>query len=162
MGLGTIGAAFAARLKAFGCEVVATTRRPLSVEELALGIKRLPFDELLATADHVSLHVRAEPANRGMMGEREFRAMRRGSFFTNTARGALVDEAALVAALESGHLAGAALDVFDYEPLQPGSRLLSAPNTILTPHIAGVPASTIHPAELPQIASIVMRYLDGS
>jgi phosphoglycerate dehydrogenase-like enzyme len=161
VGLGTIGTAVAARLQWFGCHILAATRRPLSPEQAALGIERLPFEELLATADHVSLHVRAEPGNRHLMGEREFQAMRPGSYFTNTARGALVDESALVAALESGHLAGAALDVFDFEPLPPDSRLLSAPNTILTPHVAGVPAGTIHPAELPKIATIVKRYLDG-
>lgn len=161
VGLGTIGTAVAERLKAFGCEVVVATRRPLSAAQSALGLQRLSFDDLLATSDHVSLHVKAEPGNRRMMGAREFQAMRNGSYFTNTARGALVDEAALVAVLESGHLAGAALDVFEFEPLKSDSRLLSAPNTILTPHVAGVPAGTIHPAELPHIARIVERYLDG-
>lgn len=162
VGMGTIGRAVAERLIAFGCEVLITTGRPLAAEHVAMGMKRVPFEELLATADHVSLHLRADPANVRMMGEPQFQMMRPGSFFINTARGALVDEAALVSALVSGRLAGAALDVFEYEPLQLDSRLRSTPNTILTPHTAGVPAGNIHPAEIPRIADIVARYIDGS
>jgi len=101
--------------------------------EEQLGVRYLPFDELLAACECVSLHLRFVPETDRLMGEREFGLMRPGSLFVNTARGRLVDEAALIAALESGHLAGAALDVFWYEPLPEDSPLLSAPNLVLTP-----------------------------
>lgn len=162
VGLGTIGRAVAERLRAFQAEVIAATRRPLTRELEELGIRRVPFDELLSTSDHVSLHVKFEPANERMMGADQFRSMKPGAFFINTARGRLVDEEALAAVLQSGHLAGAALDVFWYEPLKRSSPLLHTPNTILTPHTAGIPAGILHPAEIPLIAAAAQGYLDGS
>jgi phosphoglycerate dehydrogenase-like enzyme len=87
-----------------------------------------------------------------MMGEREFALMPRGSFFVNTARGRLVDEAALVHALEAGQLAGAALDVFWYEPLPADAALLRAPNLLLTPHTGGIPTAEAQILELQEAA----------
>ncbi len=140
VGLGKIGLEAAKRLKAFETDVVYTKRTRLNEdEEQRLGFRYLPFDELLAASHCVSLQNRFYPETEKMMGAREFALMREGSFFVNTARGRLVDEEALAAALNSGHLAGAALDVFEYEPLQPDSPLLDAPNVILTPHTAGIP-----------------------
>ena len=140
VGLGKIGLEAAKRLKAFETDLVYTKRARLDEdEEQRLGFRYLPFDELLAASHCVSLHNRFYPETEKMMGAREFALMREGSFFVNTARGRLVDEEALAAALNSGHLAGAALDVFEYEPLQPDSPLLDAPNVILTPHTAGIP-----------------------
>ena len=140
VGLGKIGVEAATRLKAFETDVVYTKRNRLAAdEEQRLGVRYLPFDELLAASHCVSLQNRFYPETEKMMGAREFALMREGSFFVNTARGRLVDEEALAAALNSGHLAGAALDVFEYEPLQPDSPLLDAPNVILTPHTAGIP-----------------------
>ncbi len=140
VGLGKIGSEVATRLNAFNADVVYTKRNRLSEqEEQRLGIRYLPFDELLAESHCVSLHNRFNADNERMMGVREFSMMRPGSFFVNTARGRLVDEDALVNALESGHLAGAGLDVFQYEPLELDSRLFHTPNTILTPHTAGIP-----------------------
>ncbi len=140
VGLGKIGREVATRLVAFAADVAYTKRNRLSAEEeRSLGVRFLPFDELLAASHCVSLHNRFDADTDKMMGAREFALMRPGSFFVNTARGRLVDEEALVAALESGHLAGAALDVFHHEPLQTDSPLLQTPNTILTPHTAGIP-----------------------
>jgi phosphoglycerate dehydrogenase-like enzyme len=140
VGLGKIGLEAAKRLKAFETDVVYTKRTRLDEdEEQRLGFRYLTFDELLAASHCVSLQNRFYPETEKMMGAREFALMREGSFFVNTARGRLVDEEALAAALNSGHLAGAALDVFEYEPLQPDSPLLDAPNVILTPHTAGIP-----------------------
>jgi phosphoglycerate dehydrogenase-like enzyme len=140
VGLGKIGLEAAKRLKAFETDVAYTKRTRFDEdEEQRLGFRYLPFDELLAASHCVSLHNRFYPETEKMMGAREFALMREGSFFVNTARGRLVDEEALAAALNSGHLAGAALDVFEYEPLQPDSPLLDAPNVILTPHTAGIP-----------------------
>jgi phosphoglycerate dehydrogenase-like enzyme len=142
VGLGKVGRHAARLLRPFGADVVYTKRNPLTAdEEAALGVRYLPFDELLQASRCVSLHNRFTPETEQMMGEREFALMPDGSFFVNTARGRLVDEAALVRALESGHLSGAALDVFWIEPLPADSPLLAAPNLFLTPHTAGIPSS---------------------
>ena len=89
-----------------------------------------------------------------MFGAREFALMPEGSYFVNTARGRLVDEDALVAALESGHLGGAALDVFWYEPLQADSPLLRAPKLLLTPHTGGIPSAESYVLELREAARL--------
>ena len=149
VGLGRIGSHVAMLLRAFGADVVYTKRTPLPPEEEALlGLRYLPLDDLLAASVCVSLHHRFDGTNERMMGAREFGLMPEGSFFVNTARGRLVDEDALVEALASGHLAGAALDVFRYEPLRPDSPLLGAPNLILTPHTAGIPMAESQILEL--------------
>ena len=142
VGLGDIAAVVARRLRAFGADVIYTKpTRADPAREAELGVRYAPFEELLAGARCVSLHNRHTSETEGMMGAREFAAMPPGSFFVNTARGGLVDEDALAAALASGQLAGAALDVFRLEPLPPDSPLLRAPNLLLTPHVAGIPVA---------------------
>jgi phosphoglycerate dehydrogenase-like enzyme len=149
VGLGRIGSHAARLLRCFGADVAYTKRTRLPREqEQELGVRYLPFDDLLRTAVCVSLHNRFTEETESMMGEREFSLMQQGSLFVNTARGRLVDEDALVAALTSGRLAGAALDVFRYEPLPPDSPLLSAPNLVLTPHTGGIPSSESQTLEL--------------
>ena len=96
------------------------------------------LDDLLHDADIVSLHVPLTPATRHLIDAERLALMKREAILVNTARGGVVDEVALAATLKSGHLAGAALDVFENEPLQPGSVLVGCPGLILTPHIAGV------------------------
>jgi phosphoglycerate dehydrogenase-like enzyme len=109
VGLGVIGSKTAQLLQPFGVDVVYTKPRRLPQEqELATGVRFLPLQDLLSESKCVSLHNRFTPEVERMMGDREFALMRPGSFFVNTARGRLVDEQALVAALECGHLAGAA------------------------------------------------------
>ena len=97
----------------------------------------IDLDDLLTGSDVVSLHCPRTPGTRGLLDAAALARMPRGSYVINTAGGGIVDEPALVAALESGHLAGAALDVFATEPLPRDSPLLSAPNLLLTPHLAG-------------------------
>jgi len=97
----------------------------------------LPLAELLAVADIVSLHVRLTPETRGMIDARAIAAMRPGAVLVNTARGELVDETALIAALQTGHLAGAALDTYAVEPLPADSPLRGMANVVLSPHVAG-------------------------
>ncbi|HZW76070.1 MAG TPA: hydroxyacid dehydrogenase [Caldimonas sp.] len=96
------------------------------------------LDDLLRAADVVSLHVPLTPATRHLIDAEKLALMRRDAILVNTARGGVVDEVALATALKSGRLAGAALDVFESEPLPPGSVLVGCPGLILTPHIAGV------------------------
>jgi phosphoglycerate dehydrogenase-like enzyme len=106
------------------------------------GAPSVPLDELLGVSDVVSLHVPATEATRGLLDARRIADMKPGAILINTARGVLVDEAALIAALESGRLAGAGLDVFAREPLEPGHRLLGLPNVVLTPHVAWMTPGT--------------------
>ncbi len=158
VGVGQIGLVAAKLLVAFGVDVVYTKRNRFTPEEEhELGIRYLPFEELLAESHCVSLHNRFAPETEKMMGAREFALMPRGSFFVNTARGRLVDEDALMAALHSGHLAGAALDVFWWEPILPDSPLRSTPNLLMTPHTAGTPAGDTVALELGSAGRVIRR-----
>ena len=158
VGVGQIGRVAAKLLVAFGVDVVYTKRNRFSPqEEQELGIRYLPFDELLAESHCVSLHNRFTPETEKMMGAREFALMPRGSFFVNTARGRLVDEDALMAALNSGHLAGAALDVFWWEPILADSPLRNTPNLLMTPHTAGTPAGDTVALELGSAGRVIRR-----
>jgi phosphoglycerate dehydrogenase-like enzyme len=158
VGLGVIGSRTAQLLRAFGADVAYTKPRRLPPEqEQAMGVRYLPLPELLSQSRCVSLHNRFTAETERMMGEREFALMPQGSFFVNTARGRLVDEAALTAALERGHLAGAALDVFWYEPLPKDSALLHAPNLILTPHTGGIPMAESQVIELREAARLIAK-----
>jgi (S)-sulfolactate dehydrogenase len=102
------------------------------------GVEPRSLEALLAEADVVTLHVPLVAATRNLVDARRLAAMKRGAVLINTARGGVVDEAAVAAALASGQLGGAALDVFDAEPLPAGSPLAGAPNLLLTPHVAGL------------------------
>ena len=106
----------------------------------SLGVQCVPFDELFAAADYVSLHVGLTERTRHLVGARELGLMKRSACLINTARGAIVDEAALVAALAQGRIAGAGLDVHEHEPrIDPA--LLAMPNVVLTPHIGSAVVS---------------------
>ena len=158
VGVGQIGIVAAKLLVAFGVDVVYYKRSRFTAEkEQELGIRYLPFEELLAESHCVSLHNRFTPETEKMMGAREFAMMPKGSFFVNTARGRLVDEDALMAALHSGHLAGAALDVFWWEPILPDSPLRSTPNLLMTPHTAGTPAGDTVALELGSAGRVIRR-----
>jgi D-3-phosphoglycerate dehydrogenase len=129
VGRGRIGKAFARRLLGLGVDVWAHDIAP----EPYLGIYLAELDELLAECDAISLHVPLTDETRGMIGRRELAALRRGSLLINTSRGGVVDLDAVLSALRSGQLGGAALDVLPHEP-PPGPPL--APNLIVTPHAA--------------------------
>jgi len=132
LGAGAIGLATARLAQAFGCEVYAYSRTPKDIA----GIKFVSREELLSAADILSLHVPLTRETRGLIGKAELQRMKKTAILINTARGPVVDSAALAAALSRGELAGAAVDVFDQEPpLDYGEPLLEAPHTILTPHI---------------------------
>ncbi|MBP0635152.1 hydroxyacid dehydrogenase [Cupriavidus sp. AcVe19-6a] len=140
VGFGDIGRQAAALAQAFGMQVVAHDPM-LSAADPAwarTGVRSVALDALLAQSDAVSLHVPLVAATRHLLDAQRIAGMKRGAVLINTARGGVVDEAALAQALRNGHLGGAALDVFEHEPLPAGSVLADVPNLILTPHIGGV------------------------
>ena len=142
VGLGGIGVALAERLGPFGMRLVAVKRRPDPELARRLGIAWLggmdQLPELVAQSDVLFLCVPVTEATREIVDDRALAAIRPGALLVNPARGALVDEAALLRALGDGRLAGAALDVFREEPLGTSSPLLAHPNVLATPHVAGV------------------------
>jgi glyoxylate reductase len=141
-GMGRIGQAVARRAAPFGMRVIYHSRSRLSAgDEAALGAEWTDFDGLIARSDVLSLHAPLTPQTRHAIDADVLRRMRPGSFLVNTARGALVDEAALVRALRDGPLAGAGLDVYEREPaIDPG--LLDLPNVVLLPHIGSATRET--------------------
>ncbi|HEY0788575.1 MAG TPA: D-glycerate dehydrogenase [Thermoanaerobaculia bacterium] len=134
VGMGRIGCGVARRALGFGMEVVYTARGRNEICEQALAVRRVELDELLATSDFVSIHAPLTPETRHMIDRDAFARMKYGAYLVNTARGPIVDEAALADALIDGRLAGAALDVYENEPaVEP--RLLSLDNVVLLPHL---------------------------
>jgi len=134
VGLGDIGRAVAERALAFEMEVVYHRRHPLPPEETP-GIRAVSLPELLRTSDIVSLHIPLTAETRGLIGAAELRSMKPSAILINTARGSIVDEAALLTALREGWIAGAALDVVAEPPLPATSPLLALPNFLCTPHV---------------------------
>jgi phosphoglycerate dehydrogenase-like enzyme len=144
LGLGRIGREVAARARAFVAEVAYyDVVRAAPDAEQAIGVRFLPFADLLAQADIVSLHLPLTATTRHVIGALELAQMRPTAILVNTARGPLVDEPALIAALQSGQIAGAGLDVFEAEPLPAGHPLTALPNVVLTPHIAAGTADAL-------------------
>jgi len=132
IGLGRIGSAVARRALAFRFRVVAADPTRPAVE----GVRLVELEELLATSDLVCVTTRFDPSTRHLLNAAAFARMKSGAYLVNTSRGGAVDQAALVDALRSGHLGGAALDVLEREPITPDDPLLSLPNVVLTPHAA--------------------------
>ncbi|MHB8516485.1 MAG: 2-hydroxyacid dehydrogenase [Dehalococcoidia bacterium] len=141
VGLGQIGQAVARRARGFDMRVLYTTRGEPAVTGADLG-ERVALDELLRASHFVSLHVPLTPETRRLIGERELRLMRPEAVLVNTARGAIVDQQALVRALHEGWIAGGGLDVMEEEPLPPSDALLTAPNVVLLPHIGSASHAT--------------------
>jgi phosphoglycerate dehydrogenase-like enzyme len=133
IGLGYIGREVAARLQAFGADVVYFSRQ----RHAGSGLRFVGLDELLGTSDVISLHVALAPSTRGLIGARELGLMKPDAVLINTSRGPVVDQAALHAALSSGALAAAGLDVLDPEPPAADDPLLRLPNVVFTPHNGG-------------------------
>lgn len=135
IGLGAIGQRVARQALGFGMQVLAS--RSARGERHLAGVEIVPFRELLARADIVTLHLRLSDETVGLLDAAAIAAMRPGALIVNTARGELIDEQAMIRALASGHLGGAALDTFAEEPLAPDSALRRLPNVVLSPHVAG-------------------------
>jgi D-3-phosphoglycerate dehydrogenase len=161
VGAGRIGGEVAKRCRAFGMNVVAYD--PYLTDERAaeLDVQRGTLDEVLENGDIISLHVPLTDTTKNMIGTDALARVKKGAFLVNVARGGVVDEAALAKALESKHLAGAALDVYANEPLEKESPLLNAPNILLTPHL-GASTSEAQDLVASEIAEAVRKALaDG-
>lgn len=142
VGMGAIGEALADRARAFGMTIVYHNRRPVAPEvEARLGARLVPVDELLGTSDVVSLNCPYTPETHHLIDAAALASMRRDAYLVNTARGPIVDESALVAALRARTIAGAALDVYEHEPeVHPG--LLELDNAVLVPHLGSATVET--------------------
>ncbi len=157
LGLGRIGLEVAKRARGFGLEVVGSDPFVSAAVARENGIALLPMDELFGKADYLTLHVGLTPQTHGVINAKTLATMKKGVRIINCARGELVDDGALVAALKSGQVAGAALDVFTVEPPK-DSPFLEFENVILTPHIAGSTAEAQEAVGI-QIAMQVREYL---
>lgn len=158
VGLGNVGREVAVRGRALGFTMLGYD--PVSPATVPPGVTMVTLNDLLSRSGLISLHARATPDNRHLLGAAAFARMPRGAFFINTARESLVDEDALAGALASGILAGAALDVVERRPAGDRHPLLDLPNVIITPHIGGATRETLHRgAEM--TASAVARMASG-
>ena len=143
VGMGRIGFATAKRLHGgWGMKVLYTEQAARPEAERELGATRVDLDTLLAQSDFVSAHVDLNPSTKGMFGAEQFRKMKKTAVFVNTARGPLVDQAALAEALRTGTIFAAGLDVTDPEPLPPDHELYQLPNCVIVPHIASATVET--------------------
>jgi len=157
LGLGRIGLEVAKRAKGFGLEIMGSDPFVSAAVARENGIKLVTLDELIAGSDYLTLHVGLTPQTTGVINAKSLAAMKKGVRIINCARGELIEDAALVAALKSGQVAGAALDVFAVEPLK-DSPYFELDNVILTPHIAGSTGEAQEAVGI-QIARQVREYL---
>jgi D-3-phosphoglycerate dehydrogenase len=157
IGLGAVGRRLARLGQGIGMRVIAWTMHP----DPALGFELVELDDLLRTSDVVSLHLRLSPQTMGFLGRDRLALMKPGAILINTARGPIVDEAALVDVLRERRIAGAGLDVFDTEPLPAGHPLTRLDNVTLTSHCAGVTAEALEDG-LAMAIENVLNYLNGN
>lgn len=160
IGLGEIGTAMARRARGFDMRVLYASRTRRPEAEATLGVVHSTMDELLAQSDFVSLHTPLTPATRHLIGARELRLMKPTGILVNTARGGIVDQAALIEALRAGIIGGAALDVMEPEPLPLDSALFSFSNVVLTPHI-GSAGNTTRARMASMAAANIIAVLSG-
>jgi D-3-phosphoglycerate dehydrogenase len=156
IGLGAIGRRFARIAAGIGMRVIAWTMHP----QPEPGVEFVELDDLYRTADAISIHLRLSPATERFIGPRQFELMKPTAILINTARGAIVDEAALMDALAAGRIAGAGLDVFAVEPLPPGHPLANLPNVVITPHCAGITPEALE-AGLHMAVENIWEFLAG-
>jgi D-3-phosphoglycerate dehydrogenase len=161
VGVSGISSELSPLARALGMNVISWSRNNDAARAAAIGSRAVPLDELVATADAISLHVRLNDATRGMIGPDQFARMKRGAIVINTARGGVIDEPSLLHALRGGKIAGAGLDVFAQEPLPAGHPLLAMENVVMTPVSAWntVDASA---RMINQSIENVVRFLAGS
>ncbi len=161
LGLGRIGRSTAVRAKLLGMNVIATESFPNETFLRVNAIELVDFDTLLARSDYVSIHCPLNDQTRGMFNREAFARMKPLSVLVNTSRGGTVVEADLVAAIRSGHLGGAALDVFEQEPPAKDNPLFTLDNVVLTPHIAGTDTLSMEDMGIECAQCIVTLYRGG-
>lgn len=160
VGLGAIGRAVARRLHGFGSRIIAYDPYVDAATFAACHAESAALDDLLRQAQVVTVHCPEMPATYGLVGRREIGLMPPGSYVLNLARASIVDEDALYEALKSGHLAGAALDVFRDEPVQPDNRFVALPNVLVSPHLGGATRDVVrHQSRM--IVDGIEAYLRG-
>lgn len=160
IGLGRVGQHVARIANAFGMRVVGWSPTLTDAAAAAAGAERRELDDLLGEADVVTIHASLTPSSRGLLDARRIALMKPSAYLVNTARGPIVDEAALVAALEARRIAGAGLDVFDQEPLPAGHTLTTLWNVVLTPHI-GWPTDDGYERFAASACEVLLAHMDG-
>src|ERR671922_1327055 len=160
-GTGTIGARLIALGRAIGMEVLAWSARGDEAHVRSLGARPASKDEIVRTADFISLHIRLTPETRGFLSRKELSLMKRSAILVNTGRGALVERDALLDALVNRKIAGAGLDVFHDEPLKPGDPITALDNVVLSPHNAGQTPEVIRDGLLRAVQN-VENFLKGA
>jgi phosphoglycerate dehydrogenase-like enzyme len=160
-GLGRLGAQMVAPARAFGMEVIAWSQNLTDERAAQAGVARVSRNELFENSDVLSIHLVLSDRTRGLVGAPELALMKRSAFLVNTSRGPIVDEQALVEALQAGEIAGAGLDVYDTEPLPQDHPLLQLDNAVLTPHLGYVSREGL--AEMyTQVVEDLAAYLRGA
>ncbi len=160
VGLGKLGSEVARMGAAFGMPCIAWSPNLTVDRAQAAGCRAVDKATLFQTSDYVSIHMVLSERSRGIVGREEIAAMRPGAQLVNTSRAGLLDEAALIAALSEGRIAGAALDVFPEEPVPPDAPILGAPNTILTPHL-GYATRETYAEYFPQVVECIDGWMAG-
>ena len=160
VGTGAIGAEMARLGRAIGMNVIAWTYNPSQERAEKLGVTFVELDELLQKADIISLHVKLTDDSNGLIGKRELGLMKPGAILLNGARGAVVDTGALVDALNTGHLGGVGIDVYDQEPVPPDYPLLACEQVVLTPHCADMTPEGVDLLNSGAVENII-AYLEG-
>jgi phosphoglycerate dehydrogenase-like enzyme len=161
IGLGRIGSGVAHIAQAFGMRVLATGFTLTPERALAHGVRMAALEDLLARSDVVSIHLRLSERSHKLIGRRELRLMKPTAYLINTARGPIVDETALIDALRHHRIAGAGLDVFEQEPIEPSHPLLQLDNVVCTPHLGFVTQET-YEQMLGGAVENILNYLDGN
>ncbi len=161
VGLGKLGTEVAGMGRAFGMDVIAWSPNLTAARAEAGGARLVDKADLFARSDYISLHMVLSERSRGIVDAAAIGAMRPEACLVNTSRAGLVDQAALVAALATGRIGGAALDVFDTEPIARDAPILQAPNTILTPHL-GYATQENYGTYFPQVVENIAAFLDGN
>ncbi|HKI83405.1 MAG TPA: hydroxyacid dehydrogenase, partial [Candidatus Krumholzibacteria bacterium] len=162
VGVGRIGTLVAERARAFGMQILAHDPFLSDERAAAEGFTKLELHDLLRRADILTLHLPLSDETRGLIGSEEIALMQRGALLVNCARGGLVDESALTRALQSGHLAGAALDVYEEEPPSAGHPLLSMEQVVHTPHLGASTKEAKSKVGIAAARSIVEFLREGS
>jgi len=160
IGMGRIGRSVARRASGFDMRILAYDLVKDEGFAARYGIEYLPLDEVLSRSDFISIHLPSSAQTTKFIGERELRMMKASAYFINTSRGNVVDEAALICALQEGWIAGAGLDVFENEPPEKNHPLFALENVVLTPHIAGASRAAMRAMSLDS-ASNAIRVLRG-